>query len=218
MRCCWATRPHAPAKRESITCEPQPRRAPEPTARPAGVVAADGDGQRSTSPHSGRMGGAQGRPAHRAGFRDFLADGVWRRVRLAATAAGARGADIVAPLDSPRLTRLLGQLRRRGPSLQGRRRAGPPHRPHCASQPIAPPIWRRPPATGGWSTSRCTRSSPSAACSAALADLFSLRGERPRSRCSPWWPAAGPTSSPRAVGIAVARLGARRSSAVRRDS
>ena len=67
---------------------------------------------------------------------------------------------------------------------------------------------RRRPATAGWSTSPCTRSSASAACSAATT-ISSRCAASARSRCSRWSPTAGPRSSPRRR-LAVARRGARR--------
>ena len=95
--------PHAPTRRESITCEINLPRAGA-DRKIAGLIAADDKGALYLA-HSGRMGGA--RPGQRkAGFRGFHADGVWRPLRW------PDGADsealIVAPLDSPRLTRLLG--------------------------------------------------------------------------------------------------------------
>ena len=96
---------HPPTKRESITCEINlPLGGAD--RKVAGIIAADAEGALYLA-HSGRMGGA--RPGQRkAGFRDFLADGVWRRVRW--PDGEEREALIVAPLDSPRLTRLLGQF------------------------------------------------------------------------------------------------------------
>lgn len=97
--------PDAPAKRESITCEINlPRTAAD--RKVAGIIAADERGALYLA-HSGRMGGA--RPGQRkSGFRTFLADGVWRP--LAWPDGEESEALIVAPLDSPRLTRLLGQF------------------------------------------------------------------------------------------------------------
>ena len=59
-------------------------------------------------------------PASAVGLPRLLADGVWRRVRW--PDGEEREALIVAPLDSPRLTRLR-PVRRCGAPLQGRRRA-----------------------------------------------------------------------------------------------
>ena len=122
-------------------------------------------------PHGRRAAGQS-----KSGFRDFLADGVWRR--CAWPDGEETEALIVAPLDSPRLTRLLGRFVEFGAPLQGGRRAGRRTRRSASSPRRA--ARRRRPATARWSTWRCTRSSPSAACSAARADLFSLRGERPQ--------------------------------------
>ncbi|MBM3648239.1 MAG: hypothetical protein FJX11_10655 [Alphaproteobacteria bacterium] len=95
---------HAPTKRESITCEINlPRRADR---KVAGIVAVDEAGALHLC-HSGRMGGAR-RGQRKAGFREFLADGVWRP--LAWPDGAESEALVVAPLDSPRLTRLLGQF------------------------------------------------------------------------------------------------------------
>ncbi|MBX9944752.1 MAG: hypothetical protein K2Y40_11785 [Reyranella sp.] len=96
---------HPPTRRESITCEINlPLGGAD--RKVAGIIAADAEGALYLA-HSGRMGGA--RPGQRkAGFRDFVADGVWRR---AIWPDGAESeALVVAPLDSPRLTRLLGQF------------------------------------------------------------------------------------------------------------
>lgn len=96
---------HPPTKRESITCEINlPLGGAD--RKVAGIIAADAEGALYLA-HSGRMGGA--RPGQRkAGFRDFLDDGVWRP--LVWPDGEESEALIVAPLDSPRLTRLLGQF------------------------------------------------------------------------------------------------------------
>ena len=96
---------HPPSRRESITCEINlPLGGAD--RKVAGIIAADAEGALYLA-HSGRMGGA--RPGQRkAGFRDFLDDGVWRP--LVWPDGGESEALIVAPLDSPRLTRLLGQF------------------------------------------------------------------------------------------------------------
>lgn len=97
--------PDAPTRRESITCEINLPRAGA-DRRVAGVIAVDEAGALYLA-HSGRMGGT--RPGRRkSGFREFLADGVWRRLRW--PDGEETEALIVAPLDSPRLTRLLGQF------------------------------------------------------------------------------------------------------------
>ncbi|MBS0518880.1 MAG: hypothetical protein JSR90_09315 [Proteobacteria bacterium] len=97
--------PHPPGKRESITCEINLSRAGA-DRKVAGIVAADAAGALYLA-HSGRMGGARAGQGKR-GFRDFLADGVWRPV------AWPDGAEtealVIAPLDSPRLVRLLGRF------------------------------------------------------------------------------------------------------------
>ena len=66
---------HPPTRRESITCEINlPLGGAD--RKVAGIIAADAEGALYLA-HSGRMGGA--RPGQRkAGFRDFLDDGVWR--------------------------------------------------------------------------------------------------------------------------------------------
>ncbi|MBS0549945.1 MAG: hypothetical protein JSR24_19495 [Proteobacteria bacterium] len=90
--------PEPPGRRESITCEINlPREGAD--RKVAGIIAADDTGALYLA-HSGRLS--------KSGFREFLADGVWRPVRW------PDGEDtealIVAPLDSPRLTRLLGRF------------------------------------------------------------------------------------------------------------
>ena len=71
--------PDAPTKRESITCEINLPRA-SADRKVAGIIAADDRGALYLC-HSGRMGGS--RPGQRkSGFREFLADGVWRKVRF----------------------------------------------------------------------------------------------------------------------------------------
>ena len=97
--------PDAPAKRESITCEINlPLEGAD--RKIAGIIATDEAGALYLA-HSGRMGGA--RPGQsKTAFREFMADGVWRRMRW----PDGEETDVlvVAPLDSPRLTRLLGQF------------------------------------------------------------------------------------------------------------
>ena len=94
--------PHVPGKRESITCEINLPRAGA-DRKVAGIIAGDEDGGLFLA-HSGRVAGA----GRKSAFRAFLADGVWRAV------AWPDGVEtealILAPLDSPRLTRLLGQF------------------------------------------------------------------------------------------------------------
>jgi len=68
--------PNAPTKRESITCEINlPRIADR---KVAGIIAVDDAGALYLA-HSGRMGGTR-LGQRKAGFREFLADGVWRRL------------------------------------------------------------------------------------------------------------------------------------------
>lgn len=97
--------PDAPAKRESITCEINlPLEGAD--RKIAGIIATDEAGALFLA-HTGRMGGA--RPGQsKTAFREFMADGVWRRLRW----PDGEETDVlvVAPLDSPRLTRLLGQF------------------------------------------------------------------------------------------------------------
>ncbi|MBN9542111.1 MAG: hypothetical protein J0H77_35625 [Alphaproteobacteria bacterium] len=164
--------PDAPTRRESITCELNlPRTGVD--RKVAGILAADDAGALYLA-HSGRMGGA--RPGQRkAGFRDFLADGVWREVTWP---DGARSAAlIVAPLDSPRLTRLLGRF----VDSVRRFKAG-----EAADRPSGLCIEPRPddPATVA-----CDRRLVDWALQEELTkrglfggavDLFSLRGERPQ--------------------------------------
>src|SRR5476651_1665359 len=157
--------PDAPTKRESITCEINLPRAGA-DRKVAGIIAADEEGALYLA-HSGRLS--------KAGFRDFLADGVWRNLRW--PDGEETEALIVAPLDSPRLTRLLGRF----VDAVRRFKAGetPEHRNGLCVEPSA-------------------HDSAAAACDRRLvgealheelvkrglfggtADLFSLRGERPQ--------------------------------------
>ncbi|WP_295136968.1 hypothetical protein [uncultured Reyranella sp.] len=97
--------PEPPPPRESITCEINlPRTGAD--RKLAGMIVEDAAGALYLA-HSGRMGGA--RPGQsKDGFREFLADGVWRSVEW--PDGEESEALIVAPLDSPRLTRLLGRF------------------------------------------------------------------------------------------------------------
>ena len=198
--------PDAPGKRESITCELNLARAGA-SRKIAGIVAADGEGALYLA-HSGRMGGA--RPGQRnSDFRDFLADGVWRKIEWP---DGRRTeALIVAPLDSPRLMRLLGRFvesvrRFKAGDAPARRTA------HCVQ-----------PSLRDSATAACDRRLVDVALHEELAkrglfggapDLFSLRGERPRPLFAL---VAGGRPEELALRrrVAVARLGARRSTAVR---
>lgn len=90
--------PQAPGKRERITCEINlPRHGAD--RKVAGIIAAGEDGALYLA-HSGRLS--------KTGFREFLTDGVWRPLRW--PDGEETEALIVAPLDSPRLTRLLGRF------------------------------------------------------------------------------------------------------------
>ena len=163
---------HPPTRRESITCEINlPLGGAD--RKVAGIIAADAEGMLYLA-HSGRMGGAR-TGQRKAGFRDFLADGVWRP--LVWPDGGESEALIVAPLDSPRLTRLLGQF------------VDSVRRYKSGEAPVA-------------RTGLCVEAAPvdsaTAACDRRLvdgalheelvkrglfggaADLFSLRGERPQ--------------------------------------
>ena len=97
--------PDPPAKRESITCEINLPRAGT-DRKVAGIVVADANGTLYLA-HSGRMGGARA-GQRKAGFREFLSDGIWRKVTW--PDGEESEALVVAPLDSPRLSRLLGQF------------------------------------------------------------------------------------------------------------
>ncbi len=115
--------PDPPTRRESITCEINLPRAGA-DRKVAGIVVADDSGALYLA-HSGRMGGA--RPGQRkSGFRDFLDDGVWRQVTWPDSKTSE--ALIVAPLASPRLTRLLGQF----VDSVRRFKAGEPSRAHLS--------------------------------------------------------------------------------------
>jgi hypothetical protein len=164
--------PDAPTKRESITCEINlPRDGAD--RKVAGIIATDDRGALYLA-HSGRMGGT--RPGQsKSGFREFLADGVWRRI---AWPDGPKTEVLViAPLDSPRLTRLLGQF----VDAVRRFKAGePPGRRTglCVE-----------PAVADSAMSACDRRLVDVALHEELAkrglfggteDLFSLRGERPQ--------------------------------------
>lgn len=90
--------PEPPARRESITCRFNfPRAGAD--RKVAGIVAADDSGAFYLA-HSGRLS--------KAGFREFLADGVWRAVEW--PDGEQTEALVIAPIDSPRLTRLLGRF------------------------------------------------------------------------------------------------------------
>jgi hypothetical protein len=165
---------HAPDadQAQSITCEINLPRAGA-DRKVAGIVATDGSGAFYLA-HSGRMGGA--RPGQRkSAFREFLADGVWRP--LAWPDGEETEALIVAPLDSPRLTRLLGGF----VDAVRRFKAGeePTHRTGLCVEP----------ALNDSAAAACDRRLVDVALQEELGklglfgdsdDLFSLRGERPQ--------------------------------------
>src|SRR5260221_9016922 len=164
--------PDAPAKRESITCEINlPRDSAD--RKVAGIIAADETGALYLA-HSGRMGGA--RPGQRkSAFREFLADGVWRPVIW--PDGEETDALIVAPLDSPRLTRLLGRF---VDAVRSFKAGDPPtHRTGLCVEPSA----------SDSAAAACDRRLVDVALHEELTkrglfggadDLFSLRGERPQ--------------------------------------
>jgi len=164
--------PDAPTKRESITCEIN-----LPTGgadrKVAGIVVADETGALYLA-HSGRMGGA--RPGQsKSGFREFLDDGVWRRVHW--PDGEESEALIVAPLASPRLTRLLGAFVEAVRRFKGGE--PPAHQTGLCVEPNS----------NDSATAACDRRLVDVALHEELAkrglfggsdDLFSLRGERPQ--------------------------------------
>ena len=164
--------PNAPTKRESITCEINLPRAGA-DRKVAGIIAVDDAGALYLA-HSGRMGGTR-LGQRKAGFREFLADGVWRR--LTWPDGEETEALIVAPLDSPRLTRLLGQF----VDAVRHFKAGDP--------PTARTGLCVEPALVDSAAAACDRRLVDVALHEELAkrglfggadDLFSLRGERPQ--------------------------------------
>jgi len=197
--------PAAPGKRENITCSLTFARTGA-SRRTAGMVTADGEG-RFYLAHSGRIGG--GRAGQRSsGFRDFLTDGVWRKIEWP---DGRRTvALVVAPLDSPRLMRLLGRFvesvhRFKAGDAPARRAA------HCLQ-----------PSLRDSTTAACDRRLVDVALHEELAkrglfggtpDLFSLRGERPRPLFA-LVTGGQPDELARAV-KSLSRAAARRRSAVR---
>src|SRR5262249_3708600 len=122
----------------------------------------------------GRMGGAR-TGQRKAGFREFLADGVWRT--LAWPDGEETEALVIAPLDSPRLTRLLGRF------VDSVRRfkegETPSAQPTLCVEPSA-----HAPAGAACDRSLVDLSLHEELCKRGLfggaADLFSLRGERPQ--------------------------------------
>lgn len=163
--------PDAPTKRESITCEINlPRTADR---KVAGIIAADERGALYLA-HSGRMGGTR-LGQRKSGFREFLADGVWRR--LAWPDGEETEALVIAPLDSPRLTRLLGQF------VDSVRRFKAGEAPSTRTGLCVEP------ASADSAMAACDRRLVDGALHEELAkrglfggaqDLFSLRGERPQ--------------------------------------
>jgi hypothetical protein len=164
--------PHSPTKRESITCEINlPRAAPD--RKLAGIIAADEAGALYLA-HSGRIAGTR-HGLRKSAFREFLADGVWRP--LAWPDGAETEALVVAPLDSPRLTRLLGQF----VDAVRRFKAGDLPTSHGGFYVETAPI--------DSARSACDRRLVDRALHEELAkrglfggpdDLFSLRGERPQ--------------------------------------
>src|SRR5689334_1341113 len=157
--------PDPPARRESITCEINLPRAGA-DRKVAGIVAQDEAGAFYLA-HSGRLS--------KSGFREFLADGVWRTVQW--PDGEETEALVVAPLDSPRLTRLLGRF------VDSVRRFkegdAPPAQPGLCVEPSA----------HGSAGAACDRSLVDSALHEELSkrglfggtvDLFSLRGARPQ--------------------------------------
>jgi hypothetical protein len=157
--------PDAPTKRESITCEINlPRTGAD--RKVAGIIAADERGALYLA-HSGRLS--------KSGFREFLADGVWRK--LGWPDGEETEALVIAPLDSPRLTRLLGQF----VDAVRRFKAGEP--------PMARTGLCVEPSIADSANAACDRRLVDVALHEELAkrglfggaeDLFSLRGERPQ--------------------------------------
>jgi hypothetical protein len=164
--------PDPPTKRESITCEINlPRSGPD--RKVAGIIAADQAGALYLA-HSGRMGGA--RPGQRKqAFREFMEDGVWRPVGW--PDGEESEALIVAPLDSVRLTRLLGQF------VDSVRRFKAGDQPHERTGLCVKP------SANDSAAAACDRHLVDVALHEELtkrglfggaSDLFSLRGERPQ--------------------------------------
>ena len=159
----WA--PDPPARRESITCEINLPRAGA-DRKVAGIVAADETGAFYLA-HSGRLS--------KSGFREFLGDGVWRTVQW--PDGEETEALIVAPLDSPRLTRLLGRF------VDSVRRFKE------GETPAGQPTLCVEPSVHGSAGAACDRSLVDLSLHEELSkrglfggtvDLFSLRGERPQ--------------------------------------
>jgi hypothetical protein len=152
------------------------------------------------------MGGQTGQRT--ADFREFLADGVWRKIEWP---DGRRTvALIIAPLDSPRLMRLVGRF------------VESVHRFKAGAAPTRRATHCLHPSTRDSAMSACDRRLVDVALHEELAkrglfggaaDLFSLRGERPRPLFA--LVAGGqPDELARAV-KSLSRASERRSSAVR---
>lgn len=164
--------PAPPGRRESITCRINLALGGASRAL-AGLIAADETGTLYLC-HSGRMGGAR-TGQRRAGFRAHAGDAVWRPVTW--LDGEEREALVIAPLDSPRLPRLLGRF----VETVHRFKAGmaPPACPGLCVEPAVPDS----------ATSACDRRLVDVALHEELAkrglfggaqDLFSLRGARPQ--------------------------------------
>jgi len=163
---------HPPGRRESITCEINLPRAGA-DRKVAGIIATDADGAVYLA-HSGRMGGARTGQS-KSGFREFVADAVWRPV--AWPDGEETEALIVAPLASPRLTRLLGRF------------VDSVHRFKAGDAPGLQPGLCVEPSTHNSAAAACDRLLVDLALHEELdkrglfggaADLFSLRGARPQ--------------------------------------
>jgi len=164
--------PDPPGRRESITCEINLALGGA-NRNLAGLVAADEAGTLYLC-HSGRMGGARS-GQRKAGFRAYAGDAVWRPV--AWPDGVEREALVIAPLDSPRLPRLLGRF------------VETVHRFKTGAPPPACPGLCVEPAVPDSATSACDRRLVDVALHEELAkrglfggtqDLFSLRGARPQ--------------------------------------
>jgi hypothetical protein len=157
--------PDPPTRRESITCEINLPRAGA-DRKVAGIIVADEAGALYLA-HSGRLS--------KSGFREFLADGVWRTV--AWPDGEETEALVIAPLRSPRLTRLIGRF------VDSVRRFKE------GETPAGQPALCVEPSAHGSAGAACDRSLVDLSLHEELskrglfggaADLFSLRGERPQ--------------------------------------
>ncbi len=203
MRCCWATRPmRRPSA--SITCEINLPRAGA-DRKVAGIIAADDRGALYLC-HSGRMGGS--RPGQRkSGFREFLGRRRVAQARLARR-RGDRGAG-----RSPRSTARGSPACSDSSSTRcaaSRRASRRPHAPGSGVEPCDRRSGRRRRGDRRLvDVAHCTRSSPSAACSAAprISSCCAASGRAAAVRAGGRRRARG---ARRGGGLAVARLGARR--------